>query len=109
MYTIASRHLLGTKKRMVEASVKGPIPFGEWLDAHLADHDYDAASQAEYNELCGEVRISCTYGMLLCISRDARIAYLLGDLIGLNDVEGSEVLGIGRAAFRQRVARARAT
>jgi RNA polymerase sigma factor (sigma-70 family) len=109
VYTIASRHLLETKKRFVESSVKGPVPFGQWLDTHLADHDYDAASRVEYDELCGEVRISCTYGMLLCISRDARIAYLLGDLIGLTDVEGAEILGIGRAAFRQRVARARAT
>jgi RNA polymerase sigma factor (sigma-70 family) len=109
VYTIASRHLLETKKRFVESSVKGPVPFGQWLDASLADHDYDAASRVEYDELCGEVRISCTYGMLLCISRDARIAYLLGDLIGLTDVEGAEILGIGRAAFRQRVSPARAT
>jgi hypothetical protein len=47
--------------------------------------------------------------MLLCIPRVQRAAYLLADVIGLTDVEGAEVLDCSRAAFRQRVSRARRT
>ena len=52
--------------------------------------------EAEYRLLCEEVRISCTYGMLLCVPRAQRAAYLLADVIGLTDAEGAEILGCGR-------------
>lgn len=109
VYTIASRHLARSRVRRVEASVAGPEPFAQWLDAHLAPDSYRADSEAEYRMLCEEVRVSCTYGMLLTLSRELRLAYILGDLLEMSDAEGSEALGISRAAFRQRLARARAT
>jgi Sigma-70, region 4 len=58
---------------------------------------------------CDEVRISCTYGMLLCLPRPQRAAYLLADVLGLTDGEGAEILDCSRDAFRQRVSRARRT
>ncbi len=108
VYRIASRGLLRTKRKRVESSVAGPGPFAEWLDTHLAPEPYEANSEAEYRELCEEVRIGCTYGMLLTLSRDLRIAYILGDLLETTDKEGAGVLGISPAAFRKRVERARA-
>ncbi|GGB94897.1 RNA polymerase sigma factor [Cellulomonas carbonis] len=109
VYTIASRHLLATRRRAVEDSVRGPQAFAEWIDRNMASEEPDVADQAEYEALCGEVRIACTYGMLLCLSRDLRITYLLGDLVGLPDTEGAEALEISPAAYRQRLARARRT
>lgn len=107
-YSVAVRQLLRTTRRTAEASVAGPEGFAAFLDAHVADPAWDPAARAEYDELCADVRLSCTYGMLLCLSREHRVAYLLGDLLGFTDVEGAEVCGIGRAAFRQRLARSRA-
>jgi RNA polymerase sigma factor (sigma-70 family) len=107
-YTVATRTLLRTKKRFVESSVQGPEQFAAFLDAGMGDVD-PTIEEAEYRLLCEEIRISCTYGMLLCIPRPQRAAYLLADVIGLTDVEGADVLGCTRAAFRQRVSRARRT
>jgi RNA polymerase sigma factor (sigma-70 family) len=107
VWTIASRHLQRARTRAVEASVRGPGAFAEWLDRNLPGEAYDPASAAEYAALCGEVRIACTYGMLLCLSRDLRITYLLGDLVGLSDREGADVLEIQPATFRKRLSRAR--
>jgi hypothetical protein len=45
--------------------------------------------------------------MLLSLSRELRITYLLGDLFGFTDAEGAAALGVNPAAFRQRLARAR--
>ena len=109
VYTIASRYLLRAKRKQMESSVAGPEPFASWLDTHLAPEAYQTESEAEYRMLCEEVRISCTYGMLLTLSRDLRITYILGDLLEMTDKEGAEALGISPAAFRQRVTRARAT
>ncbi|HEX2040207.1 MAG TPA: RNA polymerase sigma factor [Acidimicrobiales bacterium] len=107
-YTVATRSLLRTKKRFVESSVQGPEQFAAFLDAGMGEID-TTLDEAEYRLLCDEVRISCTYGMLLCLPREQRAAYLLADVIGLTDVEGAEILGCTREAFRQRVSRARRT
>ncbi len=108
VYTIATRHLLRARAGRLEQLVQGPEPFAEFLDRNLAD-DYrdETASEAEYRLLCGEVRMACTYGMLLCLSRELRITYLLGDLFRFTDAEGAEALGVAPAAFRQRLSRAR--
>ncbi|HEX2042894.1 MAG TPA: RNA polymerase sigma factor [Acidimicrobiales bacterium] len=107
-YTVATRSLLRTRKRAVESSVRGAKQFAAFLDAGMGEID-TTLEEAEYRLLCEEVRISCTYGMLLCLARPQRAAYLLADVVGLTDVEGAEILECSREAFRQRVARARAT
>src|SRR5215210_2591999 len=97
-----------TRKRQVEASVQGAEAFAAFLDRGLSDRDF-TAEEAEYRLLCAEVRISCTYGMLLCLSRPLRISYILGDAMGMPHTVAAEICGISRAAQRQRLARARQT
>jgi RNA polymerase sigma factor (sigma-70 family) len=107
-YTVAVRSLLRTRKRLVESSVQGAKQFAALLDAGLGEVD-TTMEEAEYRLLCEEVRISCTYGMLLCLPRPQRAAYLLADVLGLTDTDGAEILRCTRAAFRQRISRARRT
>jgi DNA-directed RNA polymerase specialized sigma24 family protein len=107
-YSVATRQLLRTRKRQVESSVRGAEPFAQLLDRGLAARDF-TAEEAEYRLLCDEVRISCTYGMLLCLTRPLRAAYLLGDVLGMPDTTGAQICAITPAAFRQRLARARRT
>lgn len=109
VYTLATRYLLRTRKRAAEASVRGAEPFAEWLDTHLADTGYGPAEEAELKLLEDECRIACTQGMLLCLSREQRVALLLGDVLKLSDREGGEICEVSRATFRQRLARARGT
>src|SRR5215208_2108545 len=108
-YTVAIHQLLRTRKRLVESSVRGADAFAAAIDAGLGPIPDNVESQAEYEELCAEVRISCTYGMLLCLSREVRIAYILGDLMGMSDRDGAEICEVTPAAFRQRLSRARKT
>lgn len=77
-YTVATRSLLRTQQRFVESAVQGPDDFVRSLDADDIDTTME---EAAYQLLCEEVRISCTYGMLLCIPRAQRAAYLLADVV----------------------------
>jgi RNA polymerase sigma factor (sigma-70 family) len=107
-YSVAVRQLMRTRKRQIESSVQSAETFVAFLDRGLADRDF-TAEEAEYRLLCAEVRVSCTYGMLLCLSRPLRVSYILGDAMGLPDTVAAEICGISRAAQRQRLARARRT
>ena len=108
VYTIASRHLMAAPARPIEESVVSADDYGAWLDTHLQPEDFaDATSEAEYRMLCTEVRLACTAGMLLCLDRELRITYLLGDLIGMDSPTGAHVLDITPEAFRKRLSRAR--
>src|SRR5215207_9474015 len=107
-YSVAVRQLMRTRKRAVESSVRDAETFAAFLDRGMSDRDF-TAEEAEYRLLCAEVRISCTYGMLLCLSRPLRASYILGDAMGMPDTVAAEICGISRAAHRQRLARARKT
>jgi RNA polymerase sigma factor (sigma-70 family) len=107
-YTVATRQLLRTTRRPTEASVANPEAFATFLETHQSPSAWLPESQAEYDELCADVRLSCTYGMLLCLTRPQRLAYLLGDVLGFTDTEAATMSDVSPAAFRQRLARARA-
>jgi RNA polymerase sigma factor (sigma-70 family) len=107
-HTVAVRSLLRTRKRLYESAVQGAEEYAAALDAGMGDID-PTLEEAEYRLLAEEVRISCTYGMLLCLPRAQRAAYLLADVLGLTETEGAEILDTSREAFRQRVSRARRT
>jgi DNA-directed RNA polymerase specialized sigma24 family protein len=45
--------------------------------------------------------------MLLCLDREHRSIYILGEILEVTDGMGAELLEISRENFRQRLARAR--
>jgi hypothetical protein len=47
--------------------------------------------------------------MLLCLSREERLAVLLAEVLGATDVVGASICDVSPDAFRQRLARGRAT
>jgi DNA-directed RNA polymerase specialized sigma24 family protein len=84
-----------------------PVPAGDALAG--IDH---ASSPTEPCEPAGrlvaeELELACASGMLTLLSVPVRLAYVLGDVLELPDQTGAALLGIGPAAYRQRLARAR--
>ena len=62
---------------------------------------------ADVQLLVQEAKIGCTSGMLLCLEPEQRLVYILGEILGVTDVVGAELLEISRESFRQKLARAR--
>ena len=62
---------------------------------------------ADVKLLVDEARIGCSSGMLLCLDREQRLVYILGEIFGVTDVVGGELLEISRDNFRQKLSRAR--
>jgi len=57
--------------------------------------------------LVNEVKLVCAHGLLLCLDRPHRLAYVLGEVLELTSEEGAAVLEISPAAYRKRLSRAR--
>ncbi|MGW0828552.1 RNA polymerase sigma factor [Streptomyces sp. NPDC002845] len=57
--------------------------------------------------LIEEVKVGCTLAMLLCLDREHRMAYILGEIMELDHATAAEILGITPAAYRKRLQRAR--
>jgi hypothetical protein len=83
--------------------------FGEDLARGLSDDPLYVEHDVEHELLLEEVKIGCTLAMLLCLDRNHRLAYILGEIVELDHHEAAEVLEITPAAFRKRLSRARAS
>src|SRR5215831_3458166 len=108
LYRIAVNHVLNTKRGRLEPPT---MSFGCYAHGLDRTPDLDLPDQrsvpVDVRLLVEEARLSCTTGMLLCLDREQRLAYILGEIFEVADVVGAELLEISRDNFRQRVARAR--
>jgi RNA polymerase sigma factor (sigma-70 family) len=108
LYRIVVNHVLNMRRGRIEHEILGFPAYGEALDAtpdlELPD---PSTTPVEVRLLVTEVMISCVSGMLLCLDREQRLTYILGDIFGVTDTVGAELLEISRENFRQRLARAR--
>lgn len=104
VYRVAVRYLLGARKIRDRDLGLTFDAFAADLETGLVADPPDAPDQALlYNEL----RVSCTMAMLLCLTMDLRLAYVLGDIFELDHGEASEILELAPAAYRKRLSRAR--
>ncbi|MGH7702529.1 MAG: RNA polymerase sigma factor, partial [Gemmatimonadales bacterium] len=106
VYRIATNHLLGIRKSRVEREELSFEVFADQLAAGLSGA-LEVPPDADQALLEEEVKIGCTQGMLLCLDREHRLAYILGEVFELAGDEAARVLDIEPAAFRKRLSRAR--
>jgi RNA polymerase sigma factor (sigma-70 family) len=108
LYRIVINHLLNMKRGRVEDPAISFRMYGEELDK-TPDLDLPdpRATSPDTNLLVTEVMLACTSGMLLCLDREQRMAYILGAIFAVSDTVAAEVLEITADNFRQQLARAR--
>lgn len=106
-YRIATNHLLTTRKRRAERREVTFENFEEDIQSGLAYSQSHATPEAEHGLLVEELMIGCTQGMLLCLDRDLRVTFILGQILEVNSRHAAEILDITPEAFRKRLSRAR--
>jgi hypothetical protein len=101
---------LDVKKSCVERQNLSFGSFASDLAEGLSDEPTELLAPPtdhEHAVLIEEVKIGCTLGMLQCLDRPHRIAYVLGEILELPAPEAAKVLELEPAAFRKRLQRAR--
>jgi RNA polymerase sigma factor (sigma-70 family) len=105
-FRVAANHLLSTHKRRAE----------RWFSFERCEQAIEEALSisskenfeiSEYHLIVEEVRLACLQGMLLCLSREIRLVFILGVVFEVTSVEGSQILSITPEVFRQRLSRGR--
>jgi RNA polymerase sigma factor (sigma-70 family) len=107
VYRISVNYLLSTRKRKAERQYSSFEAFAEEIERGLAARRPGNLSEAEIGLFAEEMMISCTQGMLLCLDRYHRTAYILGEIFEVTGEQGGYILEISSAAFRKRLSRAR--
>ena len=105
VHRIAVNHLLTTRRRRAEDPSLTFAAFGRDLAEDL-DAAYDPRG-VDDDLLAEEVMVGCTQGMLLCLDREHRIAYVLGEVLQFTSEDAADACGISPPAFRKRLQRAR--
>jgi RNA polymerase sigma factor (sigma-70 family) len=103
---VAANHLLSIRRRPREKT----ISFEEMASKIVSDWPKpwkELESVPMQNLLVEEFRIACLQVILLGLDRAHRLAYILGEIFEVSGPDGAKVLGIGDAAYRKRLQRAR--
>jgi len=103
-YRVAVNYLLDAKRSVVERMNLNFVRLSADLVEGLAA---DGPAADERSVLVEEVKIGCTLAMLQCLDRPHRLAYILGEILGLRAPEAADALDIDPSLLRKRLERAR--
>ena len=106
LYRITFNHFLKRKKNFLEENITSFDAYGKDLD-NIPFTELTEEQKLSQAELIKEAKFGCMMGMLLCLNRDQRLVYILGEIFEADHTVGSELLDISKANFRKRLARAR--
>lgn len=106
-YRIVMNCFLDAKRGRLEGVVTSFDAYGEDLDT-IPLEDLGSLPSAERALLVEEAKLGCMLGMLLCLDREQRLAFVLGEIFECPSPLAAEILDTTPTAFRKRLERARA-
>jgi RNA polymerase sigma factor (sigma-70 family) len=110
VYQVARNHLLNASTKSRESPVVSLDAMSDALKVGLelgASTWSERALLPEEKLAARQMAVVCTQGMLMRVSREERLAYLLDTVFGLPSDEAALVLDVTPAAYRKRLSRAR--
>lgn len=106
LYRITVNHFLNEQKRNSKYNIVDFESYFNSIDSMPAA-ELNEQEENELKETIEELRISCTSGMLMCLSKEQRMVYILGELFNVDHNLGGEILGVSSGNFRIKLMRAR--
>ena len=107
VYRVATNKFLSMARSPAEREAMTVEQFDDDLAPTAAPAAGEGASDLDRQMTLAEIRIGCTLAMLLCLDRDARMAYILGAIAELDHQSAAAILECSPAAYRKRLERAR--
>lgn len=107
LYRITVNHFLNTKKSPIE--MRYEAGFENFFRAIESSQVVELALEEEHKMKweIEEAKVACMAGMIMCLDREQRLTYILGDVFDVDHHLGAEIFEISTDNFRQRLSRAR--
>ncbi len=105
-YRIVRNHFLNDQKKPSQLFANNFEDMGNRLDASPSV-DLSADEQEEKKEEIREVRLQCLSGMLLCLTKEQRLIYIIGDIFAADHTIGAEIMDLNKDNFRKKLSNAR--
>lgn len=109
VYRVAANHLRNFRKSRMELRRFTFESFGEDLEDGLQEVKLPRFEGVVQSLLLEEIKLGCTLGMLMCLDRPHRFAYILGEILELEGPEAAAILDVSATVFRKRLSRARSS
>ncbi|GBF50975.1 RNA polymerase, sigma-24 subunit, ECF subfamily [Leptospira ryugenii] len=82
-------------------------PKGKYEMTHVVEPSFEEAEEEFSEAEVEEVRILCATAMLMCLSREQRLIYIIGEIFGADHNLGAELFSISPSNYRVKLHRAR--
>ena len=104
LYRVVVNHILNMKTRGYEAAINDIEDYYSFVDKVP---DQDLENSPENKMVVEDIGIGCVMGVMLCLERKLRVAFLLAIGFNVSDAQGSEIMEVSRDGFRKLLSRAR--
>ena len=105
-YRIVVNQFLQTKRRPAEDRWKRFDDFAHELN-QIPNPDLSPEEEEEQILRTKTARTRCMSGMLMCLTREQRLLYLIGDVFNIDHNIGSEIFGLSKDNYRKKLSRTR--
>ncbi len=106
LYKIVFHHFLNSKRRKMELIVTDFQVYGQGLDS-IPNQELSLEESLHLKEEIEDAKLSCMTGMLICLTRDQRLIFILGEIFQIDSEIGGSVLNISPENYRKKLSRAR--
>jgi len=106
LYRIVFNEFMQTKRRPMEDKWENFDDFADKLNA-IPSPDISIEEEEEQTYRTKTARVRCMSGMLMCLTREQRLIYLLGDVFQIDHNLGAEIFEVSSANFRKKLSRTR--
>lgn len=106
LYRITFNHILDLKKSPYENIEPNFTKFFGFMKS-VPDIPIEEEELSEFEETIEEAKIGCMAGMLMCLSREQRLIYIVGEVFKIDHNLASEIFEITSVNFRKKLSRAR--
>lgn len=106
LYRIVFNEFMQTKRRPMEDRWEDFDDFSKQLNA-IPNPDLSMEEEQEQILRTKTARVRCMSGMLMCLTREQRLLYLLGDVFQIDHSLGAEIFEISKENYRKKLSRTR--
>ncbi|MEM8908897.1 MAG: RNA polymerase sigma factor, partial [Bacteroidota bacterium] len=105
-YRIVWNYFLNITNKSKLSLIDSFEDLGNTLDS-TPSFDISLEERESKKEEIREIRLQCLSGMLLCLTKEQRLVYIIGDIFNADHNIGSEIMSVSKATYRKKLSRAR--